>query len=89
MLAGLAERVGADAATLTRVDLHSGHEVAVIWPESRVNPEVLVGYEAVSGTHPVRPLLAQQARLTGQRPAPVRISDVMGHRQWRGTALHS
>ena len=89
MLAGLAELVGADAATLTRIDLRTGHEVAVMWPESRVNPDVLAGYAAVSGTHPVRPLLARQARLGGQRPSPVRISDVMSHRQWRGTALYS
>src|SRR6478609_689697 len=89
MLAGLAELVGADAATLTRIDLRTGHEVAALWPQSRVNPDVLAGYAAVSGTHPLRPLLARQARLGGQRPAPVRISDVMSHRQWRGTALYA
>ena len=46
MLAGLADLVGADTATLTRIDLRSGHEVAVLWPESRVNPAVLAGYAA-------------------------------------------
>jgi DNA-binding NarL/FixJ family response regulator len=89
LLSGLAALVGADAASLTRIDLRSGSELAVLWPESRVNPDVLAGYAAVSGTHPVRPLLAQQARSAERRPAPIRISDVLSHRQWRGTALYS
>jgi len=89
MLAGLAALVGADAATLTRVDLRTGQEMAVLWPESRVDPDVLAGYAAVSDTHPVRPLLGQQARAAVRRPAPIRISDVVSHRQWRGSALYS
>jgi DNA-binding CsgD family transcriptional regulator len=89
MLAGLAALVRADAATLARIDLRSGHEVAVIWPESRVVPDVLARYAAVSATHPVRAFLAQQARIEAHRWAPIRISDVISLPRWRSSALYS
>lgn len=90
MLAGLAGLVQADAATLTRIDLRSGQEMTVIWPESRVVPDVLADYAAVSATHPVRPFLAQQAaRIEAHQWAPIRISDVVSVRQWQGSALYA
>jgi DNA-binding CsgD family transcriptional regulator len=89
MLEGVADLVGADCSTLTRINLRTGHEEAVVWPAARANSAVLAQYAEVSRTHPLRPPLAFQARSGVRRPAPIRISDVLMRRQWRASALYA
>ena len=89
MLERLAELIGADTATLTRINLHTGHEEAVLWPASRADSAELEAYAPASHTHPLRPLLARQARSGIRRPTPIRISDVLARRQWRQSALYA
>ena len=89
MLEALANLVGANSATLTRINLRTGHELAVLWPPARAESARLELYAAVSRTHPLRPALAHQARAGSRRPAPIRISDVLTKRQWRGSALYA
>jgi DNA-binding CsgD family transcriptional regulator len=91
VLAGAARTVGADTATLTHVDLRSGHEVAVPWPPSRPLGAALAAYPALSHTHPLRGPAVQEAATTSgtRRTSPVRISDVMSRSAWRGSALRT
>jgi len=89
MLGAVANLVNADTATLTRINLRTGHELAVLWPPARAESALLEHYAAVSRTHPLRPALAHQARTGSRRPAPIRISDVLTKRQWRGSALYT
>lgn len=89
MLAGLAALVGADSATLARINLRTGHEEAVLWPAARAHSPLLEHYAAAGHTHPLRPPLAFQARTGARRPAPIRISDVLSRRQWRASALYA
>jgi DNA-binding CsgD family transcriptional regulator len=87
MLEQLVQVVGADTSTLTRIDLRSGHEVAVLWPATRAQSAALADYPAAGRMHPLRPVLAQQARSGIHRPTPVRISDVLARARWRNSAL--
>ena len=87
MLELLAQVVGADTSTLTRIDLRSGQEVAVLWPAERAESAALAGYPSAARTHPLRPLLAQQARSGINRPTPIRISDVLARTAWRSSVL--
>lgn len=89
MLGRLATLIGADASTLTRLNMATGFEEAVLWPAARAESPLLQRYPEVSRTHPLRPPLAALARAGGRRPTPVRISDVLTRRQWRATALHA
>lgn len=87
LLAAVSGAVGADAATLTRIDLRTGHEVVLAWPAHRANRERLREYAAVGGTHPLRPPIAAQLKGGAGRGQAVRISDVLSRREWRGTPL--
>ena len=89
MLEAVADLVGADSSTLTRINLRTGHEEAVLWPAARAGSAGLEHYAAASRTHPLRPPLAFQARTRARRPAPIRISDVLTGRQWRASALYA
>ena len=88
MLEEVAQLVGADGATLTRIDLRTGHEVVVMWPTERADSDRLQGYASASAGHPLRPPLADQAR-SATDPHPVRISDVLSGREWRRSALYA
>jgi DNA-binding CsgD family transcriptional regulator len=87
MLELLAQLVGADTSTLTRIDLRTGHEVAVLWPAARAESAALVDYPSAGRSHPLRPLLVQHARSGIQRPTPIRISDVLARSAWRSSEL--
>src|SRR4051812_14755990 len=87
MLERLAQLVGADTSTLTRIDLRTGQEVAVLWPAARAESAALIGYPSAARSHPLRPLLAQQARSGIHRPSPIRISDVLARSAWRSSEL--
>jgi DNA-binding CsgD family transcriptional regulator len=85
-LAGL---VGADTATLTHLDLQTGHEVVLFWPSERAGRARLEAYAEVGHTHPLRPLLAREIpRRAAQRLVP-RTSDVLSARQWRSHPVRS
>lgn len=88
LLAGLVALVGADAATLTHLNLRTQHEVALSWPPSRLDQAVLPGYPAVAPTHPLRRPLGEIAESRPRSVEPVRISDVLTTRAWRATAIH-
>jgi len=85
----LARLVGSDTATLTHLDLQTGHEVALFWPHDRIGKTRLTAYAQVGHTHPLRPLLARDIeRRTSQRTV-ARISDLLTGRQWRSHPLGS
>ena len=88
LLGRVAKVVGSDTATLTHVDLQTGHEVAVLWPTSRPLGAALAAYPALAHTHPLRRPSREAAR-SGRRVVPVRISDVMTARTWRRTPLRT
>ena len=54
-LRGLAGLVGADTATLTHLDLHTGQEVAVFWPGERSTKTRLDVYGEVGIATPYAP----------------------------------
>jgi len=87
VLAGLAEVVGSESVTLTHLDLVDQHEVAVLWPPSRPDPEVMAQYPMLGRTHPLRRSLLEAA---GRRvaSAPLRVSDVLTGRAWRKTPIY-
>lgn len=88
-LGRLAGLVGADTATLTHLDLHTGHEVAVFWPSDRSGTARLDVYREVGHRHPLRPVLAREIpRPAGRRAIP-RISDLLSVRQWRSHPMQS
>lgn len=88
-LGRLAGLVGADTATLTHLDLNTGHEVVLFWPSERAGRLRLEAYGQVGHTHPLRPLLAREIpRRAVQRLVP-RISDVLSVRQWRSHPVRS
>jgi DNA-binding NarL/FixJ family response regulator len=87
LLPRVATVVGGDAVTLTHLDLRTRHEVVLMWPPTRANPQSLAGYPAVAHTHPLRaPLHEALLRGTPVRTA-LRISDVLSAREWRNTAI--
>jgi DNA-binding CsgD family transcriptional regulator len=88
LLGWLADVVGAEAATLTHLDLRTRHEVAVLWPPSRVRAVDLERYAEHAPAHPLRPVLARNLR-EGRHDVPaIRISDVLSSRQWRQHPLY-
>jgi len=90
LLRAMAELVGADRASLMRINLRTGVEEVVVWPAVGADSGQLEHYASVSGTHPLRSGLAfQAARSRVHRPAPIRISDVLARRRWRSSAIHS
>jgi DNA-binding CsgD family transcriptional regulator len=85
----VARLVGSDTATLTHLDLETGHEVALLWPPERATAARLDAYVRVGHTHPLRPVIAQELyRRAGQRLVP-RISDLLSARQWRSQPIRS
>lgn len=88
LLAGLVALVGADAATLTHLNLRTQHEVALSWPPTRLDHSVLPAYPAVAPTHPLRRPIGEIAASRPGSVEPVRISDVLTARAWRSTAIH-
>jgi DNA-binding CsgD family transcriptional regulator len=88
LLAGLARLVGSESATLTHLNLRTQHEVAVPWPPTRPDPELLPAYAAISHTHPLRAPLLTIARERPTRIVPLRVSDVLTAREWRTTRIH-
>ncbi|GAA3603011.1 helix-turn-helix transcriptional regulator [Microlunatus ginsengisoli] len=82
-LALLAGVVGSDTATLTQLDLQTGHEVALFWPLERARTARLEEYVRVGHLHPLRAVLARELpRRAGQRVVP-RISDQLSQHGWR------
>ena len=68
LLRGLASMVGADAATLTHLDLDSQHEVVIRWPADPLERRVLDGYRALGRTHPLRePIRSMPVAAEGPR----------------------
>jgi DNA-binding CsgD family transcriptional regulator len=88
LLGGVASIVGADTATLTHLDIGTGHEVAVLWPAHRPMQAVLAAYPRLGHLHPLRRPVAEAARQRHRR-MPVRISDVLSARAWRSDPLRT
>lgn len=83
LLAGLAELVGADAATLHETDVTGPHQVSLGWPPARLTMDLAERLHPVLLQHPFLPLYAR-LRPNGPFPRrPFRISDLMSRRQWR------
>ncbi|MGH3917265.1 MAG: response regulator transcription factor [Pseudonocardiaceae bacterium] len=83
LLAGLAELVGADAATLHETDVTGPGQVSWGWPPARLTTDLVERLRGVLLQHPFMPLYAR-LRPNGPFPGePFRISDLMSRRQWR------
>jgi DNA-binding CsgD family transcriptional regulator len=87
VLSGLAEVVGSASVTLTHLDLLDQHEVAVLWPPSRPDLDVLAQYPMLGRTHPLRRALLEAAGRRVQ-PAPLRVSDVLTAQAWRNSPIY-
>ena len=84
LLGGLADLVGAHAATLHETDVRSPRQLSVGWPPGRLTVGLAERFGAVLDTHPFLPLYAglRPGTLAGR---PFRISDLVPQRQ--STAL--
>ncbi|GAA4092414.1 helix-turn-helix transcriptional regulator [Nonomuraea soli] len=87
LLAEVAGLVGSATATLTQLNLRTQHEVAVFWPAHRPDLSVLPAYAALGHTHPLREPLSRLAAAP-RHGLPLRLSDVVGARQWQATPLY-
>jgi len=88
MLSRLAEVVGCERATLTHLDLHTQHEVALPWPAVAAIPAHLDSYPKVGHSHPLRGPVRRIAGLGSAATSALRISDVLSSRAWRQTAIY-
>jgi DNA-binding CsgD family transcriptional regulator len=86
LLAGLAELVGADAATLHETDVRVPRQLSVGWPPGRLTVGLADSFRHVLHTHPFVPLHAR-ARPGALPRQPYRISDFVSQRQWRATPV--
>ncbi|MFI6485774.1 LuxR C-terminal-related transcriptional regulator [Nonomuraea sp. NPDC050663] len=88
LLGEVAGVVGSATATLTQLNLRTQHEVAVFWPAHRPDAERLPAYAALGHTHPLREPLSRLAVRRAGSVLPVRISDVVGAREWQASPLY-
>ena len=87
LLPGLAELVGADAATLHETDVTGPRQVSLGWPPARLTMDLAERLRPVLLRHPFMPLYAR-LRPEGPVPSrPFRISELMSQRQWRANPV--
>jgi DNA-binding CsgD family transcriptional regulator len=88
LLAGLAELVRADAATLHETDLATPRQVTVGWPPGRLTLGLAERLGPLLLSHPFAAVYQRQ--LAGRAPrAPFRISDLLSRREWRSAPLRT
>jgi DNA-binding CsgD family transcriptional regulator len=89
LIGDVALLVGADTASLARIDLDGRDEVAVLWPTSRAGAAVqtLAAYPDSAATHPVRAPLLRSVRERRPWILPIQLSEVSSELGWRSTAL--
>jgi DNA-binding CsgD family transcriptional regulator len=89
LLGDVAQRIGADAASLARIDLAGRDETAILWPAARAAsaPAAFDAYARTASTHPVRAPLLRSVRENRPWTLPIRLSEVATQIAWRGTPL--
>lgn len=89
LIGDVAVIVGADTASLARIDLDGRDEVAVLWPTSRTGAaaQTLAAYPATAATHPVRAPLLRSVRERRPWSVPIQLSEVSSELGWRSTPL--
>ena len=89
LLGDVAQRIGADTASLARIDLAGRDETAILWPAARAAsaPAAFDAYARTAGTHPVRGPLLRSVRENRPWTLPIRLSEVATQIAWRGTPL--
>ena len=87
LIGDVAALVGADTASLARIDLAGRDEVAVLWPSSRTvaAAQAFAAYPATAATHPVRGPLLRSVRERRPWTLPIQLSHVSSELGWRAT----
>jgi len=91
LLGAVAQGIGADTASLARIDLAGRDEMAILWPAARAAsaPGAFDAYAGTAGTHPVRGPLLKSVRENRPWTLPIRLSEVATQIAWRGTPLRT
>ena len=91
LLGAVAQGIGADTASLARIDLAGRDETAILWPAARAAsaPGAFDAYAGTAGTHPVRGPLLKSVRENRPWTLPIRLSEVTTQIAWRGTPLRT
>ena len=91
LLGAVAQGIGADTASLARIDLAGRDETAILWPAARAAsaPGAFDAYAGTAGTHPVRGPLLKSVRENRPWTLPIRLSEVATQIAWRGTPLRT
>ena len=91
LLGAVAQGIGADTASLARIDLAGRDETAILWPAARAAsaPGAFDAYATTAGTHPVRGPLMKSVREHRPWTLPIRLSEVTTQIAWRGTPLRT
>ena len=89
LLGDVAQCIGADTASLARIDLAGRDETAILWPAARAAsaPSAFDAYAETAGTHPVRGPLLRSVHENRPWTLPIRLSEVATAVAWRGTPL--
>jgi DNA-binding CsgD family transcriptional regulator len=91
LLGAVARGIGADTASLARIDLAGRDETAILWPAARAASASAAfdAYAGTAGTHPVRGPLLKSVRENRPWTLPIRLSEVATEIAWRGTPLRT
>ena len=89
LLGDVADVIGADTASLARIDLDGHDELAILWPAARATaaPATFEAYRMTAPTHPARGALLRSVRENRPWTLPIRLSEVVGERGWRETPV--
>jgi DNA-binding CsgD family transcriptional regulator len=89
LIGEVAALVGADTASLARIDLDGRDEVAVLWPSSRAvaAARTFAAYPATASTHPVRGPWLRSVREHRPWTLPIQLSQVSSELGWQATPL--
>lgn len=89
LLGDIARYVGADTASLSRIDLVGHHEQGLVWPASRISSpaRTLAAYPSVAPSHPARAVLLTSVRERRPWALPIQLAEVVPTRSWRETPL--
>ncbi len=92
LLGEVAQHIGADTASLARIDLAGRDETAILWPAARAASAPGAAFDAyavTANTHPVRGPLLKSVRENRPWTLPIRLSEVATQIAWRGTPLRT
>lgn len=90
LLGDVVDVIGADTASLARLDLSGHDETAILWPSPRSTAAAgnFEAYRLTAGTHPARHALLRSVRENRPWTLPIRLSEVVTDRGWHETPVH-